>query len=131
MVHNVLRKILIVISFLLLLAIPATAAAANTNPLDKIDCNAANHSAVCQDRNTHTDPFTGPNGVLHTATDLVAFAAGVAALIFLVLAGIKYITSQGDPAEVSKAKQSIIYAFVGLIIVGLAHQLVSYLISRI
>lgn len=45
---------------------------------------------------------------------------GVVAVVFLVYGGIGYITSSGDPGKVKKARDTILYAVIGLIIVALA-----------
>ena len=44
-------------------------------------------------------------------------AAGVLAVIYVLWSGIQYITSQGDPARVSGAKQRLLYAIIGLVVV--------------
>lgn len=46
--------------------------------------------------------------------------AGAVALIFMVYGGIMYMTSNGDPNKTQKAKNMIMYAVIGLIIVGLS-----------
>lgn len=46
--------------------------------------------------------------------------AGLVAVIFIVYGGIKYVTSQGDPAKARSAMQTILYAVVGLIVVLMA-----------
>ena len=46
--------------------------------------------------------------------------AGVVAVIFVVIGGVSYITSSGDPSKLQKAKATITYALIGLAIVGLA-----------
>ena len=50
--------------------------------------------------------------------------AGAVAVVFIVLGGIKYSTSQGDPGDTKKAKDMIMYALVGLVVVILAFAIV-------
>ena len=52
--------------------------------------------------------------------------AGVASAIFVVYGGISYITSTGDPGKVKKAKDMILYALIGLAIVGLSEIIVIF-----
>lgn len=54
---------------------------------------------------------------------------GVAAGVFIVIAGIRYITSMGDPQEAEKAKKAIMYAVIGLIVIGLSAVLVNTVLS--
>ena len=65
--------------------------------------------------------------VLLAIIDDLMMIAGLAAVAFLIYAGIKYITSQGSPAETAKALSTIIYALVGLAIAVVAIPFVSYI----
>ena len=56
--------------------------------------------------------------------------AGLVAAIFVVVGAVGYITSSGDPQKLQKAKNTIIYALIGLAIVGLA-QIVTGIIINI
>ena len=57
--------------------------------------------------------------------------AGIAAAIFVVYGGISYITSQGDPGKLQKAKQMILYALIGLIICALAEIITAFVSNTI
>lgn len=57
-------------------------------------------------------------------------AAGIA-LIILMLAGMKYILSRGDPAAVAKAKNTIIYAVIGLAIAASAFSIVTFVVKAL
>ena len=57
--------------------------------------------------------------------------AGVVALIFVVYGGISYTTSTGDPSKLQKAKQTIIYALIGLAIVALAEAITAFVSGMI
>jgi hypothetical protein len=61
----------------------------------------------------------------------VLMLAGAVAVIFIVLGGIKYSTSGGDPGETKKAKETIIYALVGLVMVILSFSIVNLFITRV
>lgn len=52
--------------------------------------------------------------------DLILYAAGIAAVIYLLYAGILYITSAGDEAKAAKGRQGLTYAIVGIVIITLA-----------
>ncbi len=56
---------------------------------------------------------------------------GGIAVIIIILAGIKFITSQGNPQEVSRARDTIIYAAVGLAISVSAITIVNFVIVRL
>jgi TRAP-type C4-dicarboxylate transport system permease small subunit len=65
-----------------------------------------------------------------SATGAVMAIAGIVAVIFIILGGIRYSTSQGNPADVSKAKQTIIYAIVGLVFVIFAFAIVQFVTAK-
>lgn len=54
--------------------------------------------------------------------------AGAVTLLFVIIGGLRYITSQGSSDAVRSAKEMIIYAFVGLIVVILAFSIVQIII---
>lgn len=104
------------------------AAAASYNPFGSA-CTGANESAICN--NSGEDPVTGPNGIIHTVTVVISIIAGVAAVVIMVISGIRYITSNGEAASVSQAKKSIIYAAVGLVVIVVAQPIINFVLSRI
>lgn len=53
--------------------------------------------------------------------------AGLVAVVFVLIGGIKYMTSQGEPGETAKAKDTIINALIGLVIAIIATGVISYL----
>jgi hypothetical protein len=62
----------------------------------------------------------------------IAFGAiGALALLMIVLSGMRYITSAGDPEKMKKAKDSIIYALVGLTVAIVAESIVGLVVGRI
>jgi nitrogenase subunit NifH len=68
-------------------------------------------------------------GLKDIATTL-SFIAAVVATIFLVIGGIRYITSNGNPSGIESAKRTITYAIAGLIVSILAAALVGFVLSR-
>lgn len=69
--------------------------------------------------------------VLVTALNLLSFIAGVIAVIMLVIAGLKYITSQGSAEATKGAQNTIIYAIVGLAVVAVAQTIVRFVLGRL
>lgn len=69
-----------------------------------------------------------------TAIGIINAVLGVIALVavvFVIYGGFLYLTSAGDPSKVKKGKDSIMYALIGLVVVGLAFALVNFVISDI
>jgi hypothetical protein len=61
---------------------------------------------------------------------LIFGVLGAVAVLMIVIGGIKYSSSQGDPQGVSKAKGTVIYAIVGLVIAILATAIVDFVMGR-
>ncbi len=59
--------------------------------------------------------------VINTFVNWAAILAGLIALGYLIYAGIKYVTSAGDPGKTEEAQKQIISAIIGLAIVILAY----------
>lgn len=113
-----------------MLVIPVTVSAA-VDPFQGACTGTGSSATVCADRGTTNNPLTGPNGVLTNVTNILAAAAGIIGLIFIIWAGIKYITANGDSAQISQAKKTIIYALVGLVVVAVARPLINFVLSRV
>ncbi len=71
------------------------------------------------------------NEILQFAINLVLYASGSVAVFFLVLGGIRYITSFGNQEMMDGAKKTIKYAVMGLLAVILAYAVVTNIISII
>lgn len=63
--------------------------------------------------------------------DMLLRVAGLVAVGFIVYAGFQYVTSQGEPQATTQAKDGIINAIVGLVIVILASAIVAFIGGRL
>lgn len=66
----------------------------------------------------------------HIIQIVLAIMAAVAILI-IVIAGLKFVTAQGDPQGAAQARQTIIYALVGLVIAILAEVIVTFVLGKV
>lgn len=82
------------------------------------------------------DQVTVPKGSLSDATftDILqvvfGFAGGIA-LIIVTIAGLKYVLSQGNPGETAKAKDTIMYALIGLVVCIMGFSIVTFVINNV
>ncbi|MBR3256093.1 hypothetical protein IKG10_00235 [Candidatus Saccharibacteria bacterium] len=56
---------------------------------------------------------------------------GIVAVVYIVLGGISYMTSGGDPGKVKKARDTIVYAVIGLVVCALAFVVVNFTINNV
>jgi hypothetical protein len=98
------------------------------------DCggsSGAGSSAVCTDTQAANPQSNPVADRLKKITAIIAFAAGAAAVLIMLVAGIQYITSDGDSNQISSAKQTIIYALIGLIVIVLAVSIIEFVLNKI
>ena len=73
----------------------------------------------------------GDTGVFKQVTNIVLYIVGVIAVIMLIIGGIKYVVSGGDAKKVTDAKNTVLYAIIGLIIAFLAFAIVNFVITSL
>jgi hypothetical protein len=71
------------------------------------------------------------NNLIHTIVNLLSAIVGIVAVVMIIVGGLRYITSGGNDASVTGAKNTILYAIIGLIIVALAQILVRFTLSKV
>lgn len=72
---------------------------------------------------------SGETPIFKTITNVLLFIIGAIAVIMLVVGGIRYTTSAGDSAAVTSAKNTILYAIVGIVVALLAFAVVNFVIG--
>jgi hypothetical protein len=75
---------------------------------------------------TPTDLFSG-SGAFKTISDTLIFIVGAVSVIMLIIGGLRYVISQGDAAAVKQAKDTILYAIIGIIVAILAFAIVAFI----
>ncbi|QQS69110.1 hypothetical protein IPP75_04280 [Candidatus Saccharibacteria bacterium] len=96
-------------------------------------CTFAPESETCKSDNADAaqNPLTGTSGTLYKVSLIVAVIAGVAAVIVMIASGIRYMTSGGDSQKVSSAKNTMVGAIAGLVIIVLAQTIITFVVKRL
>ena len=76
------------------------------------------------------DPQGELNSLIAQVINIFSVIVGVVAVIMIIVGGFRYITSGGDSGNVTSAKNTILYAIVGLVIVALAQFIVKFVLSK-
>jgi hypothetical protein len=76
-------------------------------------------------------PLPKPHATIKPIVNFIFGLAGALAVLFVVIGGLRYILSRGNPDGVSKAKDTIVYALVGLAIVITAYGIISFVLTNI
>lgn len=72
--------------------------------------------------------ITSIQGVIRALIDVAFGAAGLVAVIYLIVGGFRYITSSGNAEAIEGAKATIVNAIVGLIVILIAFLLINYIL---
>ena len=71
----------------------------------------------------------GQSGTFRTISNVLLFLIGAISVIMLIIGGIRYVVSGGDSTAVQGAKNTILYAIVGVIVAILAYAAVNFVIT--
>jgi type IV secretory pathway VirB2 component (pilin) len=98
--------------------------AANTTGL----ANCGDGSGDCE---TNLPKVTATSTQLHQILQIVFGALAALSVLMIVIAGLRLVTAQGDTNEIAKARKTIIYSIVGLVIALSAEAFVALVLGKI
>ena len=98
-------------------------------------CRAINSTAGggigCQATTASSDAQDKVDDIIESATNVLSFLVGGVSVIMLIFGGFKYVTSNGDASQTKNAKDTIMYALIGLIIVLFAQVIVRFVWTNV
>lgn len=71
------------------------------------------------------------HGKVQAIMSVVFTIIGAIAVLMFVLGGLRYISAQGDPQEIAKAKSTLIYSIIGLVVSIMAVSIVTFILGEI
>lgn len=92
--------------------------------------SGASQRSVCQ-TTTSSNPLIGPGGVINKIVNIISIVGGIAAVIIIIVGGLEYVTSGGDPQRTNTAKNTILFAIIGVVVIALAQIIVNYVLYNI
>ncbi|MBR3131974.1 hypothetical protein IKG33_00970 [Candidatus Saccharibacteria bacterium] len=123
---SIISLIFLLSSFLFFFS-PTVSAAKCSNDVCNSDKYPASVKSACGCK-AQADTFSS---VIQNILSAVIAVSGLVAVVFIVIGGINYMTSTGDPGKTKKAKDTILYALIGLIICALAFAIVNWAATTI
>lgn len=120
--------------------VSAPAFAAQVDPFDQVCKSNPNATACKEKKNTIGDtstrdddknPLFGTGGILTKIINILSIIVGLAAVIGIMAAGLKFITSGSNPQQVTVAREMVLYAVVGLAVAAFAQLLVRFMLSKL
>lgn len=129
---NKIKSIIILLTLMVsgLAIVPAPAAVAAPLDVFKSACELEDNqdSELCKSRNKK---LFGPDSFWTKIVNTMIYVSGAVAVIMVVVGGIRYGLSAGDASAVNSAKNTILYAIVGLVIAAMSFAIVNFVLSRI
>jgi hypothetical protein len=71
----------------------------------------------------------GANGIFRTITNVLLFVLGAISVIMIIIGGLRYVVSGGNSTAVTAAKNTILYAIVGVIVALLAYAIINFVLD--
>jgi cytochrome bd-type quinol oxidase subunit 2 len=136
-----MKNVILVIASVATIAVPALVPAVAFAATDQIgtglDCGSQFNVNNIGGNTTSDCPIdatgTGDrlNHILTLVVNIFSLIVGIVAVIMIIVGGLRYITSGGESSNVSTAKNTIIYAIVGLVVVALAQFIVHFVLAKV
>ena len=71
------------------------------------------------------------SSVRDSAINILSFVVGLAAVIMLIVGGLRFITANGDPQQIAAARMTVIYSIVGIVVALAAQAIVQFVFSEV
>jgi hypothetical protein len=95
---------------------------------EAIECGASNSNKSIDDPGPAAT--TSLNGTIRNLIKVLSIAVGIVAVVMIMIGGFRYVTSGGKQESVASAKNTIMYAIIGLVIVALAQIVVQFVLKK-
>lgn len=126
-IKKYITNAVIAMALLVPVLVPATALAAD---IQGSLCDGANLKVGGSGGCAAGDSEDKVNGLITLVINIFSLVVGVVAVIMIIIGGLKYITSSGDSNNITSAKNTILYAIIGLVVVALAQFVVKFVLSK-
>ena len=124
-----MKKVSVILASLL--ALPVIAFGVTTLVADSASAQLDLESGINSAKGTGApDNVTEDDGLIKKVVNLLLWAIGIISVIMFIIGGIRYATSNGDSNQVTAAKNTIMYAVIGLVIAIFAYAIVNFVLFQ-
>jgi len=110
-------------------ALAAQASCTTTDPTTA--ANPIQSGAECGQANGTASNLFAQGGLFQVASNTLIFLVGAVAVVFLIIGGLRYVVSNGDSKAVESAKNTILYAIIGIVVAIISFALVNFVINAL
>lgn len=89
----------------------------------------AQNQSIQNGLNCGTSPTTVPVAIQRTI-NILLYITGIISIIVVIVGGLRYVLSGGDPKNTAAAKDTILYAVIGLVVSLLAYAIVNFVLAK-
>lgn len=127
---NRLKRIILTAMAALGLVLPAAIPVAAQNINENLKCGAEITFAETGTCTVEDDAGAAVDNIVTNVIDILSLAVAAIAVVMIIIGGLRYITSSGESGNVTGAKNTIMYAVVGLVVVALAQIIVRFVVQK-
>jgi hypothetical protein len=133
MLKKVRKSLAVIAAVIALAVVPMVAVGNATVSAQDIDRNlkCGANLDVNQTDCTVDGGTTKINTIITNVINIFSLVVGIVSVIMIIYGGFRYVTSGGDSGNVSSAKNTIIYAVIGLVVVALAQFIVQFVLNKV
>lgn len=116
------------------ISVPVVMAATHPEaPTDICGSSELSTSSFCGEKvkGENVNPLTGQDSIPAKITSLIITLTGAISVIMVIIGGLRYAAASGDQNGVKGAKDTILYALIGLVVAILAQVIVSFVLSKL
>ena len=129
-----MNKIKLILSSLMLtLTVATTGAALVAAPVgaQSPEQSACQGSGGTWSGTTCTQGTRTVTGTIKNVGNIIVFITGAISVLMIIIGGLRYVTSGGDQGGITSAKNTILYAVIGLIVSVMAYAIVNFVLTNI
>lgn len=130
-----IKMTLLSFSALFMFAVPmataGVASALNQTQINDNLCSGSSGDLTGKSKGDCGDQAAGTaTKLIATVVNVISIVVGAVAVVMIIIGGFRYVTSGGKDDSVKGAKNTILYALIGLIIVALAQIIVHFVLNK-
>lgn len=86
---------------------------------------------INNDRGCSTTGNNDLGGFIRRVINVILYVVGAIAVLMIVIGGLRYVISGGDSSQTKAAKDTILYAVIGLVVAVMAYAIVNFVVVNL
>ena len=121
----------LIVAFATVLVVPMLALGVSVFAGDSVSAQSLDSGIGAAQGDGAANKIGNGDDIVRTIVNLMLWLIGILSVIMLIFGGIKYATSGGDSNKVTSAKNTIMYAIIGLVVAIFAWAIVNWVVDTI